>query len=389
MSFSILFSKVRRFTHICKMQSTSKKRILLLSTIHPANDQRIVGKVLPTLQSDFEVKVLLPQQPLGNDLWHPRIAFFKQLWLRILLVHPVVLGAFLWYRPQIVHIFVAELLPLAFVFRWLGADIVYEVQENLYKKIPTKTYNKGWLFEQLFRYFDQKARRHFYFVFTEDAYLKTYQNLTNPHAVVHNFADPKWLSSTTLSPFSHRPPVFFYAGVISFERGFDTMLAAVALVKKKYPDVLLKLFGHRRFADEQMHQLSDYEFTKDNLVFFGYVSQTQAFAHAQEAVAGIALLKPVGDYADSYPTKLFDYMALGLPVLTSDLPLLRAVVEVHQCGFCVGATDAHALAEKMLWLIENPEAAAQMAHNGQEAVRQHYNWESEGRKLKSLYDLVQ
>ena len=48
---------------------------------------------------------------------------------------------------------------------------------------------------------------------------------------------------------------------------------------------------------------------------------------AARATAGLALLKPVGDYPDSYTTKLFEYMALGLPVITSDFPLYRDVVE--------------------------------------------------------------
>ena len=59
-----------------------------------------------------------------------------KLWQRLLLTHPLALWYFLRFRPHIVHIFVAELLPLAFIFRWLGAEVIYEVQENLYKKIP-------------------------------------------------------------------------------------------------------------------------------------------------------------------------------------------------------------------------------------------------------------
>jgi len=273
---------------------------------------------------------------------------------------------------------------LAFIFKWLGVEVIYEVQENLYKKIPTKTYNKNWIFERLFCYFDQRARRAFRFVFTEDAYLHEYQNLAKPYAIVHNFADEKWLQWPAPEP-DFMNPTFFYAGVISFERGFATLVEAIVFVKKKYPKVCVRLFGFMRFSNERLAELSGYDQVKNNLIFGGYVSQNEAFEHTKNAIAGIALLKPIGDYADSYPSKLFDYMALGLPVLASDLSLLKAVIEPNQCGFCVSAYDAEALAEKMIVLIENPDLVKRMGQNGRKAVKEQYNWVVEAQKMRELY----
>ncbi|MFN8349737.1 MAG: glycosyltransferase [Spirosomataceae bacterium] len=361
---------------------TPLRRVLLLSTVHPATDPRIVGKIAATLAEHYEVKILLPEQPPPLAMWYVGMPFFKKLWLRVLVCHPIAFAEFLRFRPHIVHIFVAELLPLAFVFRWLGTEVIYEVQENLYKKIPLKAYNRGWVFERLFRYFDRKARSTFKFIFTEDAYLNEYQPLSHPYAVIHNFASSEWLSLPAPVPDIVNP-CFFYAGVISYERAFNTMLKALLLVKKKYPTVCLRLFGPLRIAESELHRSPEYRAVKENLVFYGYKPQAEAFACAKDAVAGIALLKPVGDYADSYPTKLFDYMALGLPVITSDLPLLRDVVEPTQCGFCVSPYEAEALGERMVWMIEHPEELRQMGNNGRKAVREKYGWEKE--KLLSLY----
>lgn len=308
--------------------------------------------------------------------------FLVKLWQRLVLTHPLALWNFLRFRPHIVHIFVAELLPLAFVFRWLGAEVIYEVQENLYKKIPLKSYNRGWLFERLFRFFDQKARRTFKLVFTEDAYLNEYQNLPHPYAIIHNFASLHWLYTPLPVP-NLVNPTFFYAGVISLERAFDTVLSALVIVKKSYPNVRLRLFGHLRIDSKFLDNSADYQFVKDNLVFYGYQPQEEAFKHTNDALAGIALLKPVGDYADSYPTKLFDYMALGLPIITSDLPLLRAVVEPANCGVCVSPYDSEALAEQMIWCIEHPESLRKMGENGRKAIVEKYQWEEE--KLLEIY----
>lgn len=357
-------------------------RVLLVSTVHPATDPRIVGKIAPSLQKGFEVQILLPDQPISSNFLKVRLPLFKRVWQRVLVAHPLILLHFLRTRPHFVHIFVAELLPLAFVFQWLGAEVIYEVQENLYKKIPLKTYNRGWLWVRLFQFFDQKARQHFKIVLTEDAYLNEYQKLTKPYAVVHNFASPQWLLVPPPVPNLDQP-TFFYAGVISIERAFDTLIKAVGIVKKKHPDVRIRLFGPVRIPN--VTQLEGYQEVKDNLIFYGYQSQEQAFVYIKEALAGIALLKPVGDYADSYPTKLFDYMALALPVITSDLPLLTQVVNGSQCGFCVNPYDADTLAEQLIRCIENPQNLKKMGENGRNAIKEKYNWDNEAKKLLELY----
>ncbi len=376
--------------------ASSPRRVLLLSTVHPATDPRIVGKIAPSLAENYEVfcvltaRTKLTADSLRFTVNHLKsglfaIPFFRKLWQRLLVTQPLALWYFLRFRPHIVHIFVAELLPLAFLFRWLGAEVIYEVQENLYKKIPLKSYNRGWLFERLFRYFDQKARNHFKFIFTEYAYLDEYQKLVKPYAIVCNFASLDWLSMPLPTP-NLASPTFFYAGVISYERAFDTMMRALAIVKKKYPNVLLRLFGHRQIPQKTLEHSPDYLLVKENLIFYGYQPQEVAFNYAKEALAGIALLKPVGDYGDSYPTKLFDYMALGLPVITSDLPLLRDVVEPNECGFCVSPYDAEGLAERMIGCIETPKNLQKMGKNGRKAVVERYNWEQEKRKLLGLYE---
>lgn len=366
------------------MQSpTPLRRVLLLSTVHPATDPRIVGKIAPNLAEHYEVKTLLPNLSPSIELWYIRMPFFKNLLFRVLLCHPLAFVEFLRFRPHIVHIFVAELLPLAFVFRWFGAEVIYEVQENLYKKIPLKSYNRGWLFERLFRYFDQKARSTFKFIFTEDAYLNEYQNLKKSYAIIHNFASPELLSIPAPVP-DVQQPTFFYAGVISYERAFDIMLKALVLVKKEHPAVRLRLFGHLRVSKKNLQESLYYQAVEENLIFYGYLPQKEVFEYTRDTLAGIALLKPVGDYADSYPTKLFDYMALGLPVITSDLPLLRAVVEPANCGFCVSPYDAEALAERMIWMIEHPERLRKMGEEGRRAVLEKYHWEKG--KLLEIYE---
>lgn len=359
-----------------------KPRVLLLSTVHPPADPRIMYKIAPSLATDYEVICVLPKlyKSSGkNDFETIALPFYQNLLLRILLCHPVLLWKCLLFRPAIVHIFVPELIPIAFLFQWLGAKVIYEVQENLYKKFSIKQFNKAVIYQQLFRFFDHAARKNFNCLFTEHAYLNEYKNLPLTSAVVHNYVALPFIDryfGKHERPIK-KPPVFFYCGVISMERSFDVLVAALVKLKANYPAFKMHLFGKLQFDLNDAEKLAGFEKIRTNLIFHGYTDLKNALPYARGATAGIALLKPVADYMDSYTTKIFEYMAMQLPVITSDFPLYRNVVGKSGCGFCISPYDSDLLAKKLEWLIENPEKAEVMGRKGRISTETHYNWANE------------
>ena len=368
------------------------KRILLLSSVHPATDPRILYKIAPSLAPCYEVFCALPNarhyeaQPAITMI---RLPEFKSLLLRIIFTHPVLLWKCIRLRPSLVHIFVPELIPVAFLFQWLGARIIYEVQENLYKKFQIKQYNNQAVFRALFKYFDHAARKKFYCIFTEHAYLNEYKSLAFPSAVVHNYVSLSFVDTYSGQRIvNFQIPAFFYSGVISMERCFDTLVAALVILKKKYPKFHVHLFGPVRFSQDEANQLPEYKDISKHLTFYGYTDLRLAIPYAQEAIAGIALLKPIADYPDSYTTKLFEYMALKLPVITSDFPLYKEVVEKSGCGFCIPPYNAALFALTLEWIIDNPLKASEMGKSGRKSVENRFNWKNEQKILLLFYKTI-
>ena len=85
------------------------------------------------------------------------------------------------------------------------------------------------------------------------------------------------------------------------------------------------------------------------------------------------------------PNKLFEYMAAGLPVVASDFPAWRDIVEGNDCGICVDPTDPVAIAGAIEQLADQPERRRQMGANGRRMVLEKYNWEAESRRLLDAY----
>lgn len=94
------------------------------------------------------------------------------------------------------------------------------------------------------------------------------------------------------------------------------------------------------------------------------------------------------NYLTALPTKLFEYMAAGLAVVTSDLPISRDIVEAAGCGFSVSLEDKTALIEKVSMLANNPQQAVELGLAGRAAVLRHYNWEHDAAVLSKLYDQI-
>jgi glycosyltransferase involved in cell wall biosynthesis len=103
---------------------------------------------------------------------------------------------------------------------------------------------------------------------------------------------------------------------------------------------------------------------------------------------GIVLNHPTPNYLDAYSTKMFEYMARGLPVVCSNFPLWTEIVAGADCGLTVDPRSAHAIADAIRSLNEDPELARRLGENGRRAIAERYNWEAELTKLEDLYRQV-
>ena len=103
------------------------------------------------------------------------------------------------------------------------------------------------------------------------------------------------------------------------------------------------------------------------------------------SVAGLVTFLPLPNHIDAQPNKMFEYMSAGIPVIASNFPLWRDIIEGNDCGLCVDPLNSAAIAEAIDFLINNPERAQAMGENGFKAVQQIYNWTIEEMKLLDFY----
>ncbi len=109
----------------------------------------------------------------------------------------------------------------------------------------------------------------------------------------------------------------------------------------------------------------------------GRLPHAEVVLRMRGATAGLSLLHDERNYRHSHPTKVFEYLAHGVPAVATPLPLVVDLVDRHGAGIIVPFRDPRAAAEAVVALHEDDERRIRMGANGVEAVRTTHNWDDD------------
>ncbi len=116
----------------------------------------------------------------------------------------------------------------------------------------------------------------------------------------------------------------------------------------------------------------------------GFVANSEALRLVAGATAGLSLLHDEPNYAHSRPTKAMEYMALGVPVVTTPNPVSVELVERHGCGVVVPFEDPRAAADAVLALQADDGRRTGLGAAGRRAALEHFDWHAHGRQFADL-----
>lgn len=110
----------------------------------------------------------------------------------------------------------------------------------------------------------------------------------------------------------------------------------------------------------------------------GFVPNREALQLLRGATVGLSLLHDEPNYRHSMPTKLLEYLAQGVPFVSTPLPLAVDLAERSGGGVIVPFDDVAAVREAVMALNEDDVRRQRMADSGRAWVRDHANWSIDG-----------
>lgn len=355
----------------------NKIRICHVSSAHPHNDTRVFFRECKSIaQAGYNVSLIIEGESEVCDGVNI-IGLGEQPRSRLKRMVLFARKAYYCARrldADIYHFHDPEMMPYALKLKKKGKIIIMDCHEDIASAILDKTWIPGALrkiISRIYGKYEKNVLKEFDGVIVVTKHIfNLFKDIAKQIVIVNNYPDLNDIEYHD-RPFEQRDKIIGYAGNMSVLYGKEVLYSAMKSV-----DAKLILAGKQK--QEQT----------ENIKYIGCLNRRGVNELYGRSRLGVVLYQPAANNNESQPAKLFEYMAAGLPVVVSDFPLWREIVEKNECGLCVNPKDVGEISEKISYLIENPRIAQKMGENGYNAVSTMMNWKNESQKIFKMYECL-
>jgi glycosyltransferase involved in cell wall biosynthesis len=184
-------------------------------------------------------------------------------------------------------------------------------------------------------------------------------------------------------------PVIAYLGTLDRSRGMDKVIDALVLVRKQIPDACLLLIGSSPRTEDiaLLLNMADQRGVADAVQVTGWLPASEAWQYLAGAEAAVSYIPRGALYDVSSPTKLLEYLALGMPCVGNDTPDQAAVLAASDAGW-LSASTAEAMAEGLITILRDPQAARRRAAAGPGFIEEVRSYRVLGEHVARRYHAV-
>lgn len=385
------------------------KKILMLSqTLFPP-DIRLEKEIKSLNEEGYHIIVIcnkFDNKP-DNDYEYCRIERlsvpFRKPYLNKIINFPIffnpryifkIVGNIVKERPHFIHAHDLPMVPLALLMKLLfGTPVVYDMHENYPEAL--KVFEKKGLINLIFKnYWLARLLDRFCIKYSDKIITVVEENKERLLRLGVNSEKVKVVSNTVdLSTFGHKKIdeqiaemysnkfVVIYAGRVNPERGLETPILSIDLIKDKMPEILLVILGNGP-AVNYLTKLAKEKKVENFIRFIPWVGHEKVNSYLSFASVCI-IAWPNNNFTNTtIPHKLFEYMSQSKPVLVSDAEPLKRVVTETKSGRIFRSNDPASFAEE---IIKFKDDKINYGENGKNAVLRQYNWQNDKRNLLELY----
>jgi len=364
-----------------------------LTSVHGPHDTRILHKECCALaEAGYDVTLVAPA-PHDETVRGVKITAVPPARSR---PERMTIGAWRVYRvgrrldADLYHLHDPELLPWGLVLQaTTGKPVIYDAHEYTNMDVSDKAWVPRVVAGPLAWFSDwveKSIARRLAGVVTVNPHMAGLFRRVNPRvAVVANYP-PR-----PTQPTSDRAPehdTVIYVGGMGAIRGYALLIEAMKLLRARRPRAVCHILGalYNPGLPQRLAALGADELRAGGVEFLPTVPYAEIASHISTHAVGWLTWQRCPANLYGTPTKLLEYMAGGLPVVVSDLPLVTQIVRDADCGLIVPWDSPKAHAEALAHLLENPDEARRMGANGRRAILERMNWETERDALVSFYD---
>ncbi|MFP4454135.1 MAG: glycosyltransferase family 4 protein, partial [Desulfobacterales bacterium] len=292
-------------------------------------------------------------------------------------------------------------LPTLIASKGLQIPVYLDMRENLpatYAQPPAHKYFwRMFRLDFLSKLYERSMLPYFNHIFTSTKELgeniqKQYGIKPIQQSVLENYPSRVFisqaqqaLSKKNIACTEHVRLVF--AGGIGENRGVQDIINALKLIEEKKDDckISFDIIGEGPYIDSLKRLVRELELFH-SVKFIPLLPPSKVAEALANYDIGVCSYFLNQQTHHTLPGKLFEYMAVGLPVLSSARRPVVRIIEKYNCGLIYHNRDPEEIASKILYLAKNKELRERMGQRGREAIINHLNWEE---NLKTLQNVLQ
>jgi len=181
----------------------------------------------------------------------------------------------------------------------------------------------------------------------------------------------------------------FYVGFVKKDRGIDTLLHSVKLLKEKIPSIKLILVGDTNKDDKNYLNNTINKFNIDkNVEYLGVLDHRKVLDQEEKSDICIFPFPYKEELNCIYPIKIFEYLSMGKVVISSDLEGVRTIIDNEENGLLVPPENSNDMANAIFRIYNDDKLRKRIEKNARNSVKK-YNWDKLNdkidEKLKNLF----
>jgi glycosyltransferase involved in cell wall biosynthesis len=380
------------------VKMSSREKIMMYSSVHIWKDARIFFKEAQSLSKKYQVDFYAigtegeaDQYQTENLTIHllpkrSRSKRYKNWEILLNAINNSDASYFHYHDPEL-------LLLLPLIRKKKNKKFIYDMHENFPKALRSKDWIPKWLKGPLIFSVDfvEKIllKKNAGVIYAEESYKDEYRSLADKVAACDIYNYPYVpLRQEKVIDAEQEAVQFVYIGRIAVVRGIWQMLYAVEAIAKVNPNgIKLKLIGQ---CEEKLLLEINHYIVKNNLedivCYEPFIEYDKIWDVYDQSDVGLCLLHPTPNYVGSIATKMFEYMAAGLPMLVSNFPLWEQIIDKSKNGLLVDPLNGKSIQKAMEKLIYDSQLRERYSINGKNYFQQTYDWKNEEKKLFEFYE---
>jgi glycosyltransferase involved in cell wall biosynthesis len=167
--------------------------------------------------------------------------------------------------------------------------------------------------------------------------------------------------------------IIVYMSSIATYRGFQNCIKAAEILQNK--DIHFEMWfigkGQNKKDEIRLKYFTSQKACKDKIKWLGYIPHGKLPKILNYCSVALSPLPDIEAYRVSSPAKVFEYMAMGLPVIATNIEAHRVLIEDKVNGLFIKPEDPYDLADKILYFYENKEQRREMGENAIKSTMPH------------------